>query len=149
MGWAYCGTDSEGREIGYGIEATCDEPGCDAKIDRGLGYACGQMHGEDTYWCEKYFCGKHLFFVTWPQPLAGGHPDGGTVCRGCMKAIEESAHEEVIAALEGIYDEDDARRWLDAPHDDLEGLTPSESIAEEGLAPVLAIVDRLRSAAYI
>lgn len=63
MGWAFCGTDSEGREIGYGVEATCDHPECSEKIDRGLGYACGGMHLEGEYSCEKYFCGDHLNVV--------------------------------------------------------------------------------------
>lgn len=59
MGWAYCGTDKSGRDIGYAVEATCDEPGCDAVIDRGLGYLCGDMHC-DGWSCNGYFCGKHL-----------------------------------------------------------------------------------------
>lgn len=66
MGWANCGTDSKGRDIGYAFEATCDHPGCKEKIDRGLAYACGGMHGEydrdgGYYACEGYFCSKHLF----------------------------------------------------------------------------------------
>ena len=60
MGWANCGTDSEGHPIGYAHEAECDHPGCDRRIDRGLSYACGGMHGEDVSYCEKYFCGDHL-----------------------------------------------------------------------------------------
>lgn len=68
MGWANCGKDSKGRPIGYSWPATCDHPGCDAKIDRGLSYACGGMHGDsDTcpttdngVCCEGYFCGKHM-----------------------------------------------------------------------------------------
>jgi hypothetical protein len=63
MGWANCGTDRNGRKIGYAVEATCDHPGCKAKIDRGLSYACGGMHGEDVVGCEKYFCEGHL--ATW------------------------------------------------------------------------------------
>lgn len=59
MGWAHCGLDSKGREIGYSIEATCDHPGCDKVINRGLGCVCGDMHGEDEYSCEGYFCGQH------------------------------------------------------------------------------------------
>ena len=59
MGWANCGTDSKGRPIGYAHAATCDHPGCDAKIDRGLAYACGEMHGEDDGTCEGYFCEQH------------------------------------------------------------------------------------------
>lgn len=61
MGWAHCGTDDDGREIGYGVEAECDFPGCPEKIDRGLGYVCGPMHGSGNEWgCGRYYCGKHL-----------------------------------------------------------------------------------------
>lgn len=60
MGWANCGTDSLGRNIGYAHAGTCDHPGCKKKIDRGLAYACGGMHGEDEVSCEKYFCEEHL-----------------------------------------------------------------------------------------
>jgi len=42
MGWANCGTDSNGRPIGYAHEATCDHPECNAAIHRGLSYACGE-----------------------------------------------------------------------------------------------------------
>lgn len=59
MGWGNCGTDSLGRPIGYVFPATCDQPGCGEKIDRGLGYACGDMHGEDEISCERYFCSDH------------------------------------------------------------------------------------------
>ena len=60
MGWGDCGTDEDGRPIGYVFAATCDEEGCEAKIDRGLGYACGGMHGFNEWDCDKYFCGDHL-----------------------------------------------------------------------------------------
>lgn len=60
MGWGNCGEDSKGRPIGYSFEATCDHPGCKNKIDRGLSYACGQMHGYNGgYDCDGYFCGEH------------------------------------------------------------------------------------------
>lgn len=59
MGWAFCGTDDKGREIGYGVVATCDYPGCTAEIDRGLGYICGSMHGGGDDGCGMYFCAKH------------------------------------------------------------------------------------------
>ena len=84
MGWAYCGKDREGREIGYGIEAICDHHGCKTKIDRGLAYACGGMHGVNEYDCERYFCGKHLFYVDFvdiPYPI----------CKECSELyIEEN-----------------------------------------------------------
>lgn len=68
MGWANCGADSKGRPIGYAHEATCDHPGCNTKIDRGLSYACGGMHGEGSgFQCEGYFCPAHLKSVTHPE----------------------------------------------------------------------------------
>jgi hypothetical protein len=60
VGWADCGEDSTGRPIGYAHEATCDHPGCDKPIDRGLAYACGEQHGAGDGFCEGYFCFEHL-----------------------------------------------------------------------------------------
>jgi hypothetical protein len=59
MSWAY-GINAQGRAIGYGVPATCDEEGCATAIDRGLSYACGGFHdgGEDG--CGGYFCSEHL-----------------------------------------------------------------------------------------
>ena len=58
MGWAICGTNRHGQEIGYGVEAECDEPGCTTTIDRGLGYLCGEMH-DDEQTCAKYYWSDH------------------------------------------------------------------------------------------
>jgi hypothetical protein len=75
MGWGNCGSDSKGRPIGYVHAATCDHPGCTKKIDRGLAYACGGMHGPGAYlggdddvdWqdvsCEGYFCEEHMVYT--------------------------------------------------------------------------------------
>jgi hypothetical protein len=67
MGWMHCGKDSLGRDIGYGASAHCDQPECNAEIDRGLGHVCGDMHGGGEYGCGKYFCGSHLYFVASEQ----------------------------------------------------------------------------------
>lgn len=86
MGWGDCGTDIRGRPIGYLHEATCDEPGCKAVIDRGLGYACGGMHGAFDCYCEGYFCGNHLYFT--------GYCDEegellAQICGRCLEEIED------------------------------------------------------------
>lgn len=60
MGWG-SGTNAQGREIGYLVEATCDLDGCDEKIDRGLAHVCGGMHDGGDHGCGGYFCGEHLF----------------------------------------------------------------------------------------
>ena len=43
---------------GYGVTTTCEHPGCNKKIDRGMSSACG---GEpfSEYGCDLYFCDKH------------------------------------------------------------------------------------------
>jgi len=93
MGWANCGSDSRGRPIGYAHAATCDEPGCDAVIDRGLSYACGDMHGpqdrEDGWCCDRYFCGKHL--------MPGANVP---LCASCLKERREGFVADASAFLE-------------------------------------------------
>lgn len=83
MGWGNCGEDSQGRPIGYLHPARCDHPGCKAKIDRGLAYACGGMHGEDEYSCEKYFCGKHLWVVEFKDKTCVA------ICKDCYEFQEK------------------------------------------------------------
>ena len=83
MGWAYCGTDREGRNIGYGIRAECDENGCPKIIDRGLGYCCGGEHGGSEYACGQYFCEKHLFLTS-----------VGFLCNDCAELIPEEEDDE-------------------------------------------------------
>jgi hypothetical protein len=87
MGWSDCGTDGAGRPIGYAHEATCDHPGCAERIDRGLAYACGDMHGFNGNDCEGYFCGQHLFMARLP--------DGRAVflCESCVDARLEAVGE--------------------------------------------------------
>jgi hypothetical protein len=60
MGWSI-GYDSHWRrDIGYGVPAFCDHPGCSEVIDRGLSYVCGaEPYGGDRG-CGLYFCDKHL-----------------------------------------------------------------------------------------
>lgn len=81
MGWADCGTDSKGRPIGYAFEAKCDHPGCNEEIDRGLSYACGDMHGQTEVGCEGYFCEKHR--ATW---VLVGREDH-SVCDTCAERM--------------------------------------------------------------
>lgn len=84
MGWANCGVDVNGRPIGYAHKATCDEDGCDTAIHRGLAYACGGMHGEDSGFCDRYFCYDHLIYC--PSVKYG------PICQACAElAADEYA----------------------------------------------------------
>lgn len=74
MGYAvYEDQDAQDRSVtrwaGYGVPASCDHPGCDTQINRGMGYKCetryvedGDGNGEEneTPGCGLYFCGEHL-----------------------------------------------------------------------------------------
>ncbi len=77
MGWSIGYDTCWERDIGYGVPAYCDHPGCGAVIDRGLGHVCcgaepyGGEHG-----CGLYFCQAHLIF--WPRH------GGPARCRRCV-----------------------------------------------------------------
>lgn len=59
MSWGIGFDDKWDRDIGYGVPAYCDHPGCNAEIDRGLSYVCGgEPYGGDKG-CGLYFCDKH------------------------------------------------------------------------------------------
>lgn len=85
MGWGNCGTDSNGRPIGYVHEAECDHPDCSEKIDRGLSYVCGDMHGEDEVSCERYFCAKHR--QEWVKQCDGRIT---VICDNCAKQLRDA-----------------------------------------------------------
>lgn len=72
MGWSHGVIN--GKEVGYGVIATCEHPGCTTRIDRGLAYACGGSPGEDEHSCNGHFCYEHLY--------ASKH---GFVCEECLK----------------------------------------------------------------
>lgn len=87
MGWANCGVDVSGRPVGYGVTAFCDHPKCSKQIDRGLGYACGDMHGDLEYACEKYFCEDHRKDFIVVDCIAG--VTGVCVCSECLQLWEK------------------------------------------------------------
>lgn len=58
-------TLASGKEAGYMVGATCEHPGCEAEIDRGMAFACGGEPGEQGGGsCEGYFCYEHLYSVS-------------------------------------------------------------------------------------
>lgn len=79
MGWGNAG-EIDGRPIGYFVAAVCDEKGCKKKIDRGLAYVCGRMHGGEDG-CGGYFCASHLFFAK------------GSGAQKCSRCLDERLDE--------------------------------------------------------
>lgn len=51
--------------------------------------------------------------------------------------------------LSEVYEPDEARLWLFAPHSELDGRRPADLIVEDRSDEVLAIIDRLRSGSYV
>jgi hypothetical protein len=103
MGWGDCGLDSQGRPIGYVHSATCDHPDCNEKIDRGLSYACGGMHGQNEYGCEKYFCEDHL------QNAVFEYGEYHNICDQCAQEMLDSG-EWYFCESDGVLKRD----WSEA-----------------------------------
>lgn len=61
MSWSIGYDSNWKRDIGYGVPASCDHPGCGKVIDRGLGCVCGGEPYGGEKGCGLYFCGDHLF----------------------------------------------------------------------------------------
>jgi hypothetical protein len=90
MGWAGPFQLADGRMGGYAVDAICDLDGCDAKIDRGLDYVCGEMHDGDEHSCGRYFCLKHLFYGL-------GLPN--QMCEECADRFRDENPEVIAAAI--------------------------------------------------
>ncbi len=59
MGWSIGFSEALQRDIGYGVPAFCDHPGCTAEIDRGLPYVCGSEPYGGEHGCGMHFCAEH------------------------------------------------------------------------------------------
>ncbi len=71
MSWSIGYDNNWQRDIGYGVTAFCDSPGCHGKIDRGLAYVCGGEPYGGERGCGLYFCINH---------------GGGSLCARCRSS---------------------------------------------------------------
>jgi hypothetical protein len=62
MGWSVGYDSTWKRDIGYGVPALCDHPGCPVEIDRGLAHVCGGEPYGGEHGCGLFFCGNHRRF---------------------------------------------------------------------------------------
>jgi len=76
MGWSIGFDETCQRDIGYGVPATCDHPGCGAGIDRGLSYVCGGHPYGGEHGCGLFFCEKH-------RKTAGDRRENAALCIRC------------------------------------------------------------------
>ena len=84
MGWGY-GVLSNGKEVGYTVDAICEHEGCDCEIHRSLSYACGGMSGEDEYSCDGFFCSEHL-----NNYVETDQGDELRICKDCYNILLDS-----------------------------------------------------------
>jgi hypothetical protein len=79
MSWSIGYDNKWKRDIGYGVPAFCDHPGCNNEINRGLAYVCGaeQPYGGENG-CGLYFCVKHQFYHLFRNG------NGGMFCKRCI-----------------------------------------------------------------
>lgn len=80
MGWSIGYDSTWKRDIGYGVPATCDHPGCGATIDRGLTFVCGGQPYGGEYGCGLYFCSQH-------QRIAGSARENAPLCTRCYRGL--------------------------------------------------------------
>ena len=57
--------------------------------------------------------------------------------------------EWLLGELSEFYDPDEARLWLFSPHKLLQGETPAARIKEDKVDEVLALIEQLRTGAYV
>lgn len=72
--------ERNGRDCGYGVPAICEQPGCEERIDRGLGFLCGEI-GETG--CGRYFCEKHRHFGS--KIGTNGDLVEASYCKRCLE----------------------------------------------------------------
>jgi hypothetical protein len=79
VSWAIGYDDKWKRDVGYGVPAYCDHPGCTNEIDRGLSYVCGGEPFGGDHGCGLHFCGDHMWYRS-PR----GHDGLVQNCKRCL-----------------------------------------------------------------
>ncbi len=81
MGWSH-GIDpnrAEGdQDIGYAIDAVCDDLECKTEIHRGLAHVCGNDVLGGEHGCGGFFCFDHLDYV-----FDGNDEMSPQLCKAC------------------------------------------------------------------
>ncbi len=78
MGWSIGWNSNLQRDVGYGVPAWCDHPGCNVEINRGLAYVCGSDAFGGDYGCGMHFCSIH-------RQHAGKARNHAELCQQCYR----------------------------------------------------------------
>lgn len=74
MSWAIGYDSAWKRDVGYGVPATCDYPGCGAAINRGLAYVCCGQQPYGGLGCGLFFCPDHSDYRGQCERCDNGEP---------------------------------------------------------------------------
>ncbi|MGL3804701.1 hypothetical protein ACSYDW_01250 [Paeniglutamicibacter sp. R2-26] len=101
----------DGREAGYLVDAPCDKSGCDTKIDRGLGFLCGQnpegWRDANEPGCGNYYCAPHRYGEhDCTNPACDLYSADGNACCGLVKG-HDLPHENAFDGTKFTETEDD------------------------------------------
>lgn len=114
MGWSI-GTGKDGRDIGYGVPALCDQPDCNEEIDRGLSHVCGMINtdGEDRG-CGLHFCTDHLLHSA----------KYGQLCGRCWPRQRKpfDRKPDIAEWVEHKLTDESWQRWRDANQEEVKRL---------------------------
>lgn len=116
MGWSVGFDSNWDRDIGYGVPATCDHPGCGKRIDRGLAYVCGGDAYGGEYGCGLFFCYEHLQYADVEDECV-------QLCERC--ANHEDAFTPTPDVLEWVnwkLTDESWQRWRDESPDEVAAL---------------------------
>lgn len=121
MGWSIGYDETHKRDIGYGVPAICDHPGCDEEIDRGLAHVCANQQpygGEDG--CGLYFCGKHLIC----------HPKRGYCCHACADRRKKpfTAKQDTPEWIDWKLTDESWQEWRDENPEEVEKLRKQQKV---------------------
>lgn len=145
MGWAVGYDQARKRDVGYGVPARCDFPGCFAEIDRGLGYRCGgtwNLDYGDEIGCGLFFCAEHLKYRTYDE-LDHEHDDrplSAQVCQRCFHddpPFDEWSPDTPDWCAHKLIDES-WQEWCDQNPDEVAKARPIAATALEPLFAAMA-----------
>jgi hypothetical protein len=108
MSWSIGYDENWKRDIGYGVPATCDHPGCAEEINRGLSYVCGGDPYGGEHGCGLFFCTKHRMY-------AGDRRENASLCTRCYwgKGATYTPSPDVSEWISHKLTHESWQRWRD------------------------------------